>query len=362
MKTTKPKRTQIIAEAGVNHNGSIDIALELVKIAKKIGVDTIKFQTFTAESLVTKKAEKADYQKQQTGGNESQYDMLKKLELSRENHILLINACNDLGIEFLSTPFDLDSLDFLCDDLKLNTIKIGSGDLTNAPLLYAAAQKGVKLIVSTGMADLFDIEEAMGVITLGYSNSPPEFPTPDDFRKAWADPGLRTKTLNNVSLLQCTSNYPADPANSNLNAMVLLGQIFGTQFGFSDHTQGNAVSLAATALGATIIEKHITLDNSMPGPDHQASSEPKEFASLIEDIRKVDSALGDGIKTPNATEYGTAQIARKSLIALTDIKAGETFTQENLGIKRPGTGCRPIQWWDMLGNVAIRDYTEEDLI
>ncbi len=361
MQSTRPN-TKIIAEIGVNHNGSLDLAKEMIAAAARCGADCAKFQTFTADSLVTPNTPKAAYQNVQTDASESQYDMLKALELSEKDHEILIQVCKDEGIEFISTPFSIPAMDMLTDRCDLKTLKIGSGDLTNAPLLYAAARKNVDLILSTGMANLADVEEALKVVNLGYSENPPECPTPENFNDAWGAEEIRQTIERKVTVLQCTSNYPADIANANLKSMAAMGQIFKVAYGYSDHTSGSAASIAAVALGASVIEKHITTDKNLPGPDHQASIEPDEFSSLVSSIREVELALGTTIKAPCKEEYNTADVARKSLVAIQNIQDGEIFTENNLGFKRPGTGIRPIQWWQYLGKTALKAYRKDDLI
>lgn len=354
--------TYIIAEIGVNHNGDMALADKLIAGAAHAGADAVKFQTFKADKLVTKTAEKAEYQKAQTGNEQSQYEMLKALELSESDHFHLHETCQRKKIDFISTPFDLDSVSFLAGEVGVKRLKIGSGDLTNAPLLYKAAQTGLPIILSSGMADLADIEEALGVICLGIDKNPTQNPRIEDFQRAWANPDLRQKLQQQVTLLHCTSNYPALAEEANLSALPLLHQAFGLKIGFSDHTEGSWAAIASIALGAKIIEKHITLDRDLPGPDHKASIDIPTFEMLVKDIRQTEKALGHGYKIPSASERTTAKVARKSLIALKPIKAGELFTEDNLGLKRPGGGTRPIYFWSLLGQKAKRDYSAEELI
>lgn len=312
----------IIAEAGVNHNGDLDLAKRLVDTAVAAGANAVKFQTFKAARLVTSEAPKAEYQQRATAGNESQYEMLRRLELSTEAHQELIAYCRRLGIIFMSTPFDEESADFL-DELGVSIFKLPSGEITNLPFLAHVARKGKPLIISTGMSYLGEVELAVRTVE---------------------EAGNRQFVL-----LHCVSNYPADPADTNLRAMNTMATAFGLPVGYSDHTLGLEISLAAVALGACVIEKHITLDRSMPGPDHNASLEPDELAALVKGIRIVEAALGDGRKEPAASEANTAAVARKSLVAAKDVPAGTTLTEELIAIKRPGTGLPPAMRGQLVG-------------
>ncbi len=351
----------VIAEAGVNHNGSLDAALELVHVAASCGANVVKFQSFRADRLVTRAAPKAAYQTAATG-SQSQFDMLKALELSDEDHIALSQACGAAGIEFMSTPFDIHSLDFLCNTINVRSIKLGSGDLTNGPLLLAAAQSGRPVILSTGMGTLGDVEAALGVLAFGLSR-PNACPTGRaDFTAALGHPTAWELLTHNVTLLHCTTEYPAPLNSVNLQAMVTLREAFGLQVGFSDHTLGTHIPLAAVAMGATVIEKHFTLDRSLPGPDHKASLTPNELAEMIAKIRDVEAALGTGRKVPAAAELPNRDIARRSLVAARDIRAGEKFSHDNLDVKRPGTGISPLLYWDQLGHVATRNYLAHEII
>lgn len=351
----------IIAEAGVNHNGSIDLSRKLIDVACSAGADAVKFQTFQAEKLVTQAAPMADYQNRNTGSSESQFEMLKRLELSVEDHNVLIQHCGDVGIEFLSTPFDAESVSFLVDELKVSRLKLGSGELTNAQLLLAAARSGKPLILSTGMATLEEIEMALGVLAFGYTSFPGN-PCLDNFKKAYASSTGRAALLNQVVLLQCTSEYPAPFEDVNLKAMDGLKQQFGLSVGFSDHTPGIAISIAAAARGASVVEKHFTLDRTLPGPDHRASLEPAELKAMVQSIREVELALGSEQKSPAASEMKNRKIARRSLVAACNIRRGETFDTRNLTIKRPETGISAIQYWDWIGKVADRDYVKDEAI
>jgi N-acetylneuraminate synthase len=351
-------RTLIIAEAGVNHSGSLDTALGLVDAAADAGADIVKFQTFNASSVAGRSAGKADYQQRTTDASESQRAMLQRLELSQSAHHDLIARARQRGIEFLSTPFDATSLDFLLS-LDLPRIKIGSGDLTNAPLLHAVAKAGATLILSTGMATLGEIEEALSVLAHGYSdsNEPPGMPA---FRAAWRDPAARLLLSRHVSLLHCTTEYPCPATDVNLAAMQTLRTAFRLPVGYSDHTDGAEVSLAAVALGANIIEKHLTLDRNADGPDHAASIEPADFSRMVSAIRNVESALGDGVKAPMNSEIRNIPVARKSLVAARPLKAGQTLAAADITTKRPGSDRSPIEYWSLIGTIATRPYDTDD--
>jgi N-acetylneuraminate synthase len=304
----------VIAEAGVNHNGDMEIAEKLIAAAAEAGADAVKFQTFVANRLVTRDAAKAEYQKKTTGASESQYAMLSRLELSSDDHRRIMDCCKRHGILFLSTPFDEESADLL-EALGVPAFKIPSGEITNLPYLEHIARKGLPVILSTGMSTIGEVATAIEAI-----------------EKA-GDPG--------VVLLHCVSNYPTDPKTVNLRAMATMSSAFTRPVGFSDHTMGLEIAFAAVALGACLVEKHLTLDRTMPGPDHQASLEPGEMAALVRGIRHIEVALGDGRKQPSASEANTAAVARKSLVAACDIAAGATLTAQMLAIMRPGTGLPP---------------------
>lgn len=355
-------RTVVIAEAGVNHNGSLKRALELVDAAAAAGADIVKFQTFRAERLASRLAPKANYQKRETGTTESQLDMLRGLELDEDQHRALIRRCAEKGIEFLSTPFDHESLDLLVRTFDLPRLKLGSGDLTNAPLLLAIASSAKPLILSTGMASLSEVEEALGVLAFGYVNDPEAYPSIRAFRAAYESDAGQHALRNYVALLHCTTEYPTPACDVNLCAMETLRQSFGLKVGYSDHTQGTAISLAAVARGATIVEKHFTLDRNLPGPDHKSSLEPMELAAMVADIRQIEIALGDGVKRPAKSERANRIVARKSLVAARPIQAGESFSAENIDIKRPGGGISPIRYWEFLGRLSPRAYAEDELI
>ncbi len=344
----------IIAEAGVNHNGEPEMALALVDAAAKARADAVKFQTFKAESLATGSAPKAQYQETAAGGGESQLGMLRRLELGEDLHLELMARCIERKIQFLSSPFDAGSLDFLVNGLGLKTIKIPSGEITNGPLLLQAALSGRDIIMSTGMSTLKEVEEALSVIAFGYARSGQ--PSRGAFKAAFDSIEGQGALKEKVTLLHCTTEYPAPFEDANLKAMDALSETFGLAVGLSDHTQGISVAIAAAARGAAMIEKHLTLDKTLPGPDHQASLEPGEMKEMVGAIRNVEAALGDGAKEPKPSEMKNIPITRKSLTALRAIKAGEPFSEENLGAKRPGGGISPMEYWDWMGKPASRDY------
>jgi len=350
------KRVFIIAEAGVNHNGDLDRALAMVDCAAAAGADAVKFQTFKAESLVTHSSPKAAYQVKTTRSG-SQLAMLKALELRESDHFVLAERCREKKIEFLSTPFDLASLRFLVDHDLVQRIKIPSGELTHGPLLYEAARTGKPMIISTGMATPEEVAMALQVVRLGFEGGvPSEFSWDHDSSMTFADLVAR------VTLLHCTTAYPTPFHEANLRAMVTLRERFGVAVGYSDHTEGVAIAMAATALGATVVEKHFTLDRNLEGPDHQASIEPEELVALVAGIRNVEKALGDGTKRPLGSELENAKVARKSLMAATAISAGTLFSADNLAIKRPGGGRSPMEYWRVLGTPAMRDYLPDEPI
>jgi len=360
MMSASTNRVMVIAEAGVNHNGSIALAKELIEKAARAGADVVKFQTFSAGSLVTRGAEKAAYQVRSSGG-ETQYDMLRRLELSADAHGELIEHAAKFGLEFLSTPFDLPSLAVLTDRFHLKRIKLGSGEITNGPLLLAVARTSRPIILSTGMATLDEVEQALGVLAFGYAGGEAQ-PSAGAFRAAWDDLEKRRTLAQKVVLLHCTTEYPAPYEDVNLYAMDTMRTAFGLPVGYSDHTPGIEIALAAAARGAVIVEKHFTLDRSMPGPDHMASLEPDELTRMVEGIRHVELALGDGVKTPRPSEIKNMAVARKSIVAAVSIAASERLTQDNLTTKRPGSGLSPMLWWDMEGRPAKRNYDRDDLI
>ena len=355
--------TYIIAEAGVNHNGSLDLAKQLIDVAVESGANAVKFQTFKAENLVSKQAEKADYQKSTTDASESQYEMLKKLELTTEDFKELKKYCEKQEIDFLSTPFDTESLSFLTKELGVRTIKFSSGDLTNAPLLLEAARQKVTVILSTGMSTVGEIEQALAILAYGYLVSDnKESPSIESFYRAYFSEEGQRQLKENVVVLHCTTEYPTPYHDVNLRTMDTIQQTFGVRSGLSDHTEGIIISLAAVARGARIIEKHFTLDKTMSGPDHQASLKPQELRDLVKGIRQIEQALGSNVKRVTSSETGNRSVARKSLVALRDIKKGEPFSKENITIKRPGIGISPVYYWDVLGKVATKDYKADDVI
>ena len=354
------KKTFIIAEAGVNHNGSIALARELIDAAVSAGADAVKFQSFIAASIVTTKATKADYQITNTGTNESQLEMLKKLELSHPQQRELFDYCQSRDIQFLSTPFDFESLKFLTADLGLETIKIGSGELTNAPFLYEVARSAKKIILSTGMSTISEVKDALGVFAFAFTSSEP--PTRESCIKALAGSAGHGAVASRVTLLHCTTDYPTEPNDVNLRAMQTLSDEFDCKIGFSDHSSGTHLAVAAVAMGAQVIEKHLTTSRGLAGPDHRASLEPGEFKNLVTQIRELERAFGSAEKNPTATETKNKEIARRSLVASQAIKKGEAFTTSNVTIKRPGTGRSPFDYWALLGTKATRNIAEHELI
>lgn len=327
-------RTLIIAEAGVNHNGSLPMAKELAGAAKACGADIVKFQTAKLDSLVSKSAYMADYQKKNTGVEESQKDMLSKLLLSFEDFVELAEYCKEVGIQFLSTPFDIESIRFLND--MQDIWKVPSGEITNYPYLVEIGKTKKKVILSTGMAEMEEIQAAIDV--------------------------LKENGTEDITILHCTTEYPAPIKDVNLNVMQTMRETFGYPVGYSDHTQGIEVDLAAVALGATVIEKHFTLDRNLPGPDHKASLEPDELKSMVDGIRKIELGLGSKEKKPSEVELRNRLVARKSIVAKKAIKSGEELTEYNITTKRPGSGINPMRWNEVIGTKAIRDFEEDELI
>jgi len=325
----------IIAEAGVNHNGSMETAKKLVDAAAEAGADAVKFQTFKAEKLVCRNAKKAEYQMETTNKAESQFEMLKKLELTADMHKELISYCKEKGILFLSTPFDIDSLKFLVQ-CGVELIKIPSGEITNYPYLREAGRTGKKVILSSGMSTLDEVREAVKV--------------------------LREYGSSEVTVLHCNTEYPTPYADVNLKAMLTLQDQLKIKAGYSDHTKGIEVPIAAAALGASVIEKHFTLDHNMEGPDHKASLEPDELKAMVRAVRNIEEALGNGEKKPSESEEKNIPIVRKSIVAACPIRRGEQFTEQNITIKRPGNGINPMRWNEILGMAAVRDFKEDELI
>lgn len=325
----------VIAEAGINHNGSLDTALALVEKAREAGADCVKFQTFISENCICRQAEKAAYQKKTTGGETSQLDMVKKLEFPFDVFLRLKAFCDEIGITFLSTPFDLESIAFL-NTLDMPFWKIPSGEVTNLPYLLAIAKTKKPVVMSTGMCEMEEIQSAMDVL---WDNGTPR-----------------------ITLLHCNTEYPTPYADVNLRAMASMRKRFGVEVGYSDHTPGIEVPIAAAALGAVIIEKHFTLDRTMEGPDHKASLEPEELKAMVAGIRRVEAVLGDGVKRPSPSERKNMDIARKSIVARRAIQKGEPLTEENLAVKRPGSGVSPMRWFEVLGTPAVRDFQADELI
>lgn len=353
----------IIAEAGVNHNGSEELAMKLIDAAHKAGADAVKFQTFKAEKSIATHAEQADYQVTNTGKKESQLEMVKRLELSYDAHHRLIDYSEKLGIEFLSTAFDNESLHFLVNELGLSTLKIASGELTNAPFVLRHAQTGCNLIVSTGMATLGEIEMALGVIAFGLINRSESFtPSQNLFLEAYSSKEGQKALREKVKILHCTTEYPAPFEDINLSSMDTMEKAFGLPVGYSDHSKGISIPVAAVARGACIIEKHFTLDKTMEGPDHKASLEPNELSEMVKAIREVELAIGDGLKAPQHSEIKNKLIARKSLVAACAIAQGTIFKPEHFAVKRPGTGMSPYDYWKLLGTKASKNYVPDELI
>ena len=329
------EKVYIIAEAGDNHNGDFNTALKLVDVAKRAGADCVKFQTFVTEEIISKYAEMAEYQKKNTGKEESQFEMVKRLELSFDEFRKIKEYCDRVGIQFLSTPFDLKSVDFL-NELGVPFFKIPSGEITNYPYLIKIAHTGKPVVMSTGMCEPDEILAAINVLEKNGSGE--------------------------ITLLHCNTEYPTPLKDVNLYAMRTMKKMFGKKVGYSDHTKGIEVPVAAVALGACVIEKHFTLYKNMPGPDHKASLEPDELGRMVKNIRNIEIALGDGVKRVSESERKNIAIARKSIVARRNIQEGEILTEENLAVKRPGTGINPMQWMEVLGTRAVRDFKEDELI
>lgn len=330
-------KTFIIAEAGVNHNGSLEVARKLIDAAVDAGADAVKFQTFRADRLVCKSSAKADYQEKTTDADESQFDMIKKLELNEDAHKKLIDYCKDKGIIFLSTPFDLESIDML-DNLSIEIFKIPSGEITNLPYLRRIGRLKKKVILSTGMADIREIGNAINVLS-----------------KA----GMRKK---DITVLHCNTEYPTPFEDVNLSAMLTIRDAFKVKVGYSDHTLGIEVPAAAVALGATVIEKHFTVDKNMKGPDHKASLEPDELKAMVLAIRNLEKAIGNGEKVPSASELKNRSVVRKSIVALQRVKKGDILSDKNITVKRPGTGISPMKWDSVVGKRAVRDFEKDEMI
>lgn len=348
-------KTIIIAECGVNHNGDMKLAREMIDVAHKAGADYVKFQAYKTEALVRRDAPMAEYQANNLGSNQSQFDMLKNYELSKEQFTELYNYAAEVGVKFLCTPFDSESLDFLCD-LDLDIVKLSSGDLTNAPLILRAVKKGRKLILSTGMADIETIEKTLALVRWGWHH--PQN-TPDNFEQVmnYSQGADYSDIHDKIYVLHCLSDYPANPALINLQAMKTLSQRWGIKVGFSDHSLGTHISVAAVALGACMIEKHFTMDRKLPGPDHKASLLPAELEDMVTQIRDVESAIGDGIKIPRGNEPITARLVRKGLYIKDRILKGTIIKPEDIDVMRPESPeTQPYSYWDIVGKPADRDY------
>ncbi|PIC75944.1 N-acetylneuraminate synthase [Sporosarcina sp. P19] len=353
--------TYIIAEAGVNHNGSLKLAKQLVDVAKESGADAVKFQTYKTENLVTKTAEQAAYQVNNMGEATSQYDMLKSLELSYEVFNELKCYCETKELEFLSTPFDFESVDFLLDDLNMSTVKIPSGELTNSPFIHYIATKRKRIIISTGMATMDDIHEALAFLAFGLA-FPEQIIELDEVTRFYSTNEAKIYLERYVTVLHCTTEYPAPYETINLDAINKMKNALQLSIGFSDHSVGIAVPIAAATLGAAVIEKHFTLDRALPGPDHIASLEPQELAEMVSGIRAVEKSLGSGLKIPTKIELENRNVARKSIVAKVPIAAGEIISKAHLSIKRPGNGMSPNTYWTLIGKKASKDYVEDELL
>ncbi len=373
-------KAYIIAEAGVNHNGSLELAKQLVDVAAAAGADAIKFQTFKAENLVNVHAPQAEYQTANIGKIESQFEMLKRLELKHEMHFEIASYCKEKDIVFLSTPFDKESLDFLINNFDMPFIKIGSGEVTNAPFLLEIARTGKDVILSTGMSTLKEVKEALSVLSFGYYSCVNDVPSIEAFKTAFETNEAQKQLKEKVKILHCSTEYPCPLSDVNLNAMLTMEGELGLDVGYSDHTAGIDVSLAAVTIGAKIIEKHFTLDKTMEGPDHKASLEPDELKELVREVKRIadldakkkreylksindiDLILGDGIKAPSSSELKNISIARKSIIAKKNIASGEIFSKDNICVKRPGSGLSPLHYWSILGEKSSKYYNADEVI
>ena len=337
MRNNISEPTLVIAEAGVNHSGSLELAFELIDAASEAGADVVKFQTFKAENLVTQSAAKADYQLGTTDVQETQFEMIKKLELSYEMHLKLISRCNEKGIGFSSTGFDSSSVDLLIE-LGVDFLKVPSGEITNLPYLRHLGSRGLPIILSTGMCNMQEVKDAVRILEQAGSKK------------------------SDITVLHCNTEYPTPMEDVNLRAMLSMENELGVKVGYSDHTLGIEVPIAAVVLGATVIEKHFTLDRTMEGPDHAASLEPDELKQMVASIRNIEEAMGDGLKMPSKSERDNIRVVRKSIVASRNILAGEKFTEENIAVKRPGTGISPFRWDELLGLEANKDFQADELI
>jgi len=352
----KPTACYIIAEIGVNHNGSVEQAKKLIDAAKDAGADAVKFQLFDPHLLATPDVPMAEYQVENSGKSGSQLEMLQTLALSNEQHKSLFEYCKEVDIDYLCSPFDLKSAMFLLDELGLEEVKIGSGELTNAPMLYQLAHRGRRLILSTGMAHLTELRNILGIISLGYLNLNPKDFTQEQLCDFAGSNRAHAELWGRVRLLQCTTEYPCKPENINLNAMDQLAEEFHLPVGLSDHSIGNTAAIAAVAKGASIIEKHFTLDKNQPGPDHRASMEVAEFKEFVQAIRDTEKLLGKTVKEPTESETKIINKVRKHIVAATDIRAGDTLDETNLICKRANNGASPLLYWYLLGTSAKCDY------
>jgi len=350
----------VIAEAGVNHNGDSDLAMQMVDVASEAGADAIKFQTFDAKALVTSSAPKARYQQAATDNAESQQQMLAKLQLDRETHFRVKRRAEEHGLLFMSSAFDSQSLSFLANDLGLSLLKIPSGEITNGPFLLEHAQTNRDLVLSTGMSTLGEVKAALSVLAFGLTGG--ISPSIHAFNEAFASKAGQEALRAHVTLLHCTTQYPAPFDSVNLKVLVSMQAAFGLRIGYSDHTPGSVIASAAVALGARVIEKHFTLDKNFPGPDHKASLEPSELRQMVDSIRTVEQSLGNGEKVPHDTELDNRPVARKSLVAARAIPRGELFSPDSVAVKRPGTGRSPMEYWDILGRESKKPYEFDEFL
>jgi len=355
------EKTIIIAEAGVNHNGSEELALKLIDVAAEAGADYVKFQTFRASEIAAKNAPLADYQAKNVNGENGQLKMLQKLEISHETHKKLFSHCQSRGVKFISTPFDTESLHFLDSEIGVELIKIPSGEIVNPLLLIEAGRTGKPIILSTGMATLADIELALGALAYGMSDQS-RSPSENVFKDCYLSDAGQAALLKKVMLLHCTTEYPAAFCEINLKVMDTYAAAFGLPVGLSDHSPGISIPIAAVARGARILEKHFTLDKNLPGPDHLASLAPDELKQMIRSVREVEQAIGHGRKIPTKAEIRNAAVARRSVVAANKIETGEKFTMNNICLMRPGSGVSPMKLWDILGRSAEKKYDTGDLI
>jgi N-acetylneuraminate synthase len=351
----------VIAEAGVNHNGSLKLAKKLVDEAYKCGADAVKFQTFITEDCLSLNIEKANYQENNTGSG-TQFEMVKKLELSFDDHLEIYNYCKSVGIDYMTTAFDIKSLNFVNERFDVKSLKIGSGEITNLPLILAHSKSGKNIILSTGMCSLGDIELALGVLAFGFINDPEKEVNLKNFYEAFVSEEGQSKLTKYVTLLHCTTEYPAPFNEVNLNVLNTFKRAFNCKIGYSDHTQGIVVPILSVAYGVSVIEKHFTLDNDMEGPDHKASLEPSEMLAMVNGIRQASLSLGRTIKLPTKSEVNNLSIVRKVILAKSTIQQGEIFTEENLCIKRSKGTLNPSQYWEILGTIANKHYEAEEAI